>query len=243
MNLLDLAIAAKMGGGKAPFGDQEVILFPQTDIEMIDGAAMDMAGVWLAEGKFCNIESGKTYTVVFNGTPYSVSAIDVGEDNLLLGNLVFYGGDDTGEPFLLTDNVLISTESTVNLMIKAIETKQFDYKLLPPVPEIDLTSLGDFSTLHGLNIPDDMRAELIDALEKAALRGMCVVRANGVRLKSGNTIYLHSGIMCTVRNIGGRNCAIESTFSDVSGNVYYVRFVYNHAEKVVKQNSCQLFKV
>ena len=80
-----------------PFGKKKefCVLFPETTLS-VDA---DMGGAPL--GAEVELAAGESYTVTWNGTPYTVVAMEM-EGAVVLGNIgAMTGGESTGEPFVI----------------------------------------------------------------------------------------------------------------------------------------------
>ena len=142
-----------MGGGVSswndltdkPFGEVEVEILPETEVvfEYNEDVGMPIGIITLTTVP----ESGAQCTVVYNGETYICTA---NADNML-GNLgAISGGEDTGEPFVISAGETAAsqfivplteiTSATVN--IKITKTEPIPEKYLQEAPVFDLTSIG-----------------------------------------------------------------------------------------------------
>ncbi len=83
----------------------------QGDVYLIKDAVIDAVideevGFGIAN-TYCDskLEAGVKYKVVFNGDEYESIAFDVGDGTMIAGNLAVLGGDDTGEPYVLLNEL------------------------------------------------------------------------------------------------------------------------------------------
>ena len=85
-----------------PFGESTEVLFDQR-VELEPTEDADWISSFIDEEHTELLEAGKTYTVTYNGVSYKCVPVDVDGDGVpdFMGNLVLFGGEDTGEPFLV----------------------------------------------------------------------------------------------------------------------------------------------
>ena len=109
MNILEMAMAAKMGGGKGGgvlnWDDLTNKPFEKTvtEINLVSDEGFvynEDSGAFI--GSLISVPVvGETYTINYNGTEYKLIAVETG-GGILFGNLSALGeGEDTGEPFLM----------------------------------------------------------------------------------------------------------------------------------------------
>lgn len=105
-NLTDALIAAKLVGGNGGSGGgsglpeirtETVEIVPQTTVAFSDAGS----GMYTAPTDFV-ATSGSTYTVTWDEADYECTPLVMG-GQYALGNMGILGGEDTGEPFLLTN--------------------------------------------------------------------------------------------------------------------------------------------
>lgn len=106
-SLTDALIAAKLigaqgggsggGSGLPEITTEAVEIMPQTTVAFSDMGG----GMYTAQTDFV-ATSGSTYTITWDGTDYECTPLVMGGE-YALGNMGIAGGEDTGEPFLLTN--------------------------------------------------------------------------------------------------------------------------------------------
>ena len=82
---------------------------------------------------------GKSYTIIWDGETYQCVATTIGNGQLVLGNLSFFGaGTDTGEPFLFVDQghgkKMIATNDTAathTITVRWENVYPISYEFLP----------------------------------------------------------------------------------------------------------------
>lgn len=104
-DLMNAIIAAKLvggggggsGSGLPPISSEISVIMPEDTLSFAELAD----GIYYAPTDFV-ANNGATYTITWDGVDYTCEAL--AEEGLyLVGNLVFMGGEDTGEPFLITN--------------------------------------------------------------------------------------------------------------------------------------------
>lgn len=124
-----------------PFSEEsgEVVLLEETNLTPLEGQ------LFLIE-KSVALEKNKLYKVTYNGVEYECVCfihIEDGENIICLGNGAIIDDEDTGEPFLITNDGeifgLITMDETTNvtLGISCNDTvvHQLDKKFIPSVEE------------------------------------------------------------------------------------------------------------
>lgn len=94
-NFLPDDIGGGSGGSEFYVETETVEPLPETTIELEEGEGA-IAAIDLVEGA--------TYTVVWNGTEYKCTCVKIDDDNAVyysLGNMSIFGGNDSGEPFII----------------------------------------------------------------------------------------------------------------------------------------------
>ena len=106
MNILEMAMAAKMSGGngggltKLPDGYPYKEIVPTTIIDNETISFVNQDGMPMDVTQSFEVVAGQKYKVVWDGTEYNCTAIDFGGQAAAFGNLSVLGLTDTGEPFL-----------------------------------------------------------------------------------------------------------------------------------------------
>lgn len=131
-NLTDALIAAKLMGGSGgsgggsglpEIGTETQTVLPEATLSFSDAGG----GMYTAPTDFV-ATSGSTYTVTWDGTDYECTPLVMG-GQYALGNMGILGGEDTGEPFLLTNamggNMWITTSSAATHVCKIAGLVQF----------------------------------------------------------------------------------------------------------------------
>lgn len=181
-----------------PFGEVEVEILPETEVtfEYMEDAGMNLGLITLTNVP----EEGAECTVVYNGETYS--CIVTGG---LLGNFgVVTGGEDTGEPFIVSvaENaggqfvvpLTEITSATVSITSKAVQTIPDEY-MPSDVLFINLTSLGEI-TVNGftdvevsVQITPEQLGDAIEQNKRIKLRFKTIYRPSGtVSLTDVDTI-------------------------------------------------------
>ena len=93
---VNVSITLKLGGSD----DGSVVLLEETELLFTD-----MNGMY-GNGDSClpMLEGGATYDIAWDSTVYTCTAFDNGEGMVIVGNLAFDDGEDTGEPFVMVYN-------------------------------------------------------------------------------------------------------------------------------------------
>ena len=104
-NLTDALIAAKLVGGSGGSGGgsglpeittEPVVIMPQATLSFTE-----FQGMYISSTDFVATD-GETYTVTWDGTDYTCTTVMI-KGKFLLGNIGLLGGEDTGEPFVISD--------------------------------------------------------------------------------------------------------------------------------------------
>lgn len=143
------------GGGSSgeytqpDWGYKEDIFLPETEVTFAPNADMNgLVGALVMGTALENpLVLGDEYIVNYDGSDYTVT-LDPHEQ--MMGNLLTFGGEDSGEPFLIlvggVDFLFImpvnQSEGTAKVSIRGIVTKPIDSKYVPSVPYIDLVEAG-----------------------------------------------------------------------------------------------------
>ncbi|MBO5256474.1 MAG: hypothetical protein J6C42_03120, partial [Clostridia bacterium] len=131
-----------------PFYKGMMDVLPETELtfELNENAGVPTAGF---TPEFLP-DVGEECVVIFSGTKYICSAIDVPEDGMegrYVGNLVILGGDDSGEPFgiLMYEGmamvISLSGSTTETVSIRAPGVKTIEPEYLPSLGENPIFNL------------------------------------------------------------------------------------------------------
>lgn len=161
------------------FGTGETYLLPETELtfEMNEDLGAPMAMISLAY----EMEVGNTYTVSFDGVEYTCQAIQGGAGGSALGNLGAFGGDDTGEPFLIAEDggmfvIPLNGASSAVMSIKGVVDVPVEYKYAPDPPLLDLNYIGmPAITADGVNSFEYGREDIVKLAFK---KGLIKIRAH-----------------------------------------------------------------
>lgn len=84
-----------------PYESTEVLFDQRVEFVKIENP--DLISVFITNEDTERFESGKTYTVTYNGVSYKCVPVDGDGDGVpdCIGNLVLLGGENTGEPFMV----------------------------------------------------------------------------------------------------------------------------------------------
>ena len=164
-----------------PFGETEEFIIPETKYTFSDMEGLSVAG----ESNLALLIPGETYTVKYNGVPYTCTVIIMQGTTAMFGNLSIAGGDDTGEPFACT----VSYEDVAGCMIVALDgsseatisiskngVKQIDSRFIP-CPVFDLASRGfgklgisPSTSYSGMTVSPVVLEQLKECMEYGILR-------------------------------------------------------------------------
>lgn len=206
------------GGGGATtwkdLGEPVVEIFPETELELIDGSAIDMPGTWFANVTIGEFEIGQNYTVIFNGTTYNLTALDDGGGQAFLGNPGIIGvGDDNGVPFLTAPAGFITIVDTAKLYIQGRKLTPIDPKYLPEIPVLDL-SQERMTTGGGIS---SVGIETFQMLEGVKMGGsiFCIF---SFQHESGQILSRGSLSRCGLSEF----CGLASSGAGVTALVYFM---------------------
>lgn len=214
-----------------PFGDIEVEILPETEVvfEYNEEAGMAVGFITLSAIP----ENGAECTVVYNGKTYICKCTDG-----FLGNVgAMTGGEDTGEPFIISAGNTVEsqfviplteiTSATVN--IKGTKTEPIPDEYLPnSIVEIDLSD-QDMIDFDSMSIDDLITVSNFpkDNFEKSVIRNGTICLYLNCRIKN----YDANGSLET--DIRGRRRVYLSNIVEISR--------YNYCATLIMANTIYYF--
>lgn len=206
------------------FGDEEVYILPETEVAFVADADMD--GMAVATFAITDIPAeGTTCIVTFAGVEYESTVMNMGGNQLYIGNNAMLDGTDTGEPYAIvmaTDDtgavgpaVAISLigETTASVSIKGTRTVPIASRYAPKPVYIDLYALGltaSTDSLVSIDLDDGTKASIKAQLDTAAKSGIVRVKLS-YALTHANFFFPDSDATERAGDIGALNMLISGS--------------------------------
>lgn len=208
-----------------PFGEEEVIVLPETELTFADDAPAMFVPLTSVDG------SG-VYTVTFDGAVYECTPIVATAGWYILGNGSIAGLDDSGEPFAIMigeENgsaagmcVSLAGNLTANVSIKGVSIVRIDPKYIPKSEAVNLVALGvgriESSKTVTAVLGDDLKNTLENQLRNAESQGI-------VKASFEYNFAKYTGI-----------ATLSMTISSNAGEYTAVSFYLNHIIEITYKN-------